>query len=247
MKKGFLALTCLVIFFCGSTVQASTALKYNVNASSSWVPYYIAGSAENPGILGELVPLLLAKANIEVEKNNYPPKRTNYALANGLLDFDFVSPSWFEDQKVGDDFVSSIAILVIQENIITLDKNAQKWQDVNQIKGKKIGTIRGYLYHDDAEFTRVDFTSERELIKALHKERVEAVISGDLPALYWAKKLNRPVTLAAIHSEGHLVMRLRKKHTALLPQINAAIAEFNQNGTTQSIIEKYTKQDVFSR
>ena len=42
-------------------------------------------------------------------------------------------------------------------------------------------------------------------------------------------------------------MRLRKEHLALLPQINAAIAEFNQNGTTQSIIDKYTKQDVFNR
>jgi polar amino acid transport system substrate-binding protein len=247
MKKCFIALTCLVMFFCGPTVQANTALKYNVNASSSWVPYYITESSKEPGILGELIPLLLAKANIEIEKHNFPPKRTNYALDNGLLDFDFVSPGWFPNQELGTLFVQSNPIIAIQENIITLEEKANDWQSIDNIKGKEIGTVRGYLYHDDAEFIRVDFTSERDLIRALYKNRVCAAISGDLPALYWAKKLNNPITLAAIHSKGHLVMRLRKEHAALLPQINAAIAELELNGTTQSIIDKYTKQDIFNQ
>jgi polar amino acid transport system substrate-binding protein len=247
MKKRFMALSCFFIFFCGSTVQANTALKYNVNASSSWVPYYIPDSSVEPGILGELVPLLLAKANIAIEKHNFPPKRTNYALDKGLLDFDFVSPSWFPNQELGSLFVQSDPIIAIKENIITLEEKAKDWQNIDQIKAKEIGTVRGYLYHDDAEFTRVDFLSERDLIKALHKNRVDAAICGDLPALYWAKKLNSPITLAAIHTQGHLVMRLRKEHAALLPRINAAIAEFKQNGTTQRIIDKYTKQDVFNQ
>jgi ABC-type amino acid transport substrate-binding protein len=211
------------------------------------VPYYITESPKEPGILGELVPLLLAKANIEIEKHNFPPKRTNYALDNGLLDFDFVSPGWFPNQELGTLFVQSNPIIAIQENIITLEEKANDWQSIDNIKGKEIGTVRGYLYHDDAEFIRVDFTSERDLIRALYKNRVGAAISGDLPALYWAKKLNNPITLAAIHSKGHLVMRLRKEHAALLPQINAAIAELELNGTTQSIIDKYTKQDIFNR
>jgi polar amino acid transport system substrate-binding protein len=247
MKKCFIALTCLVMFFCGPTVQANTALKYNVNASSSWVPYYITESSKEPGILGELIPLLLAKANIEIEKHNFPPKRTNYALDNGLLDFDFVSPGWFPNQELGTLFVQSNPIIAIQENIITLEEKANDWQSIDNIKGKEIGTVRGYLYHDDAEFIRVDFNYERDLIRALYKNRVGAAISGDLPALYWAKKLNNPITLAAIHSKGHLVMRLRKEHAALLPQINAAIAELELNGTTQSIIDKYTKQDIFNQ
>ncbi|KVX01125.1 substrate-binding periplasmic protein [Shewanella frigidimarina] len=247
MKKCFIAITCFAMFFCGPTVQANTILKYNVNASSSWVPYYITESPKEPGILGELVPLLLAKADIEIEKHNFPPKRTNYALDNGLLDFDFVSPSWFPNQELGTFFVQSNPIIAIQENIITLEKKANDWQSIDNIKGKEIGTVRGYLYHDDADFIRIDFTSERDLIRALYKNRVDAAISGDLPALYWAKKLNTPIAFAAIHSKGHLVMRLRKEHVALLPRINAAIAELELNGTTQSIIDKYTKQDIFNR
>jgi polar amino acid transport system substrate-binding protein len=241
MLIGFWLLTCCF------TLNAQTILKYSVNGSSGWLPYYIPNSPAEPGILGELVPLIFAQANIEIEKHNLPPKRTNYALDNGLLDFDFVSPGWFPNEELSTLFVQSNPIIAIQENIITLEEKANDWQSMDNIKGKEIGTVRGYLYHDDADFIRIDFTSERDLIRALYKNRVDAAISGDLPALYWAKKLKNPITLAAIHSKGHLVMRLRKEHAALLPQINAAIAELELNGTTQSIIDKYTKQDIFNR
>lgn len=247
MKRSVTAVACLMLCFISGFAFAQTTLKYNVNGSSSWVPYYIPNAPENPGILGEIVPLLLAKAQINIEKHNFPPRRTNYALDNGLLDFDFVSPSWFPNNDLGELFVQSSALLAIQENIITLKANAKDWQHADQLTGKAIGTVRGYLYHNDAEFTRVDFISERELIIALEKNRVKAAISGDLPALYWAKQLNSPITLAAIHSKGDLVMRLRKEHAALLPQINAAIAELQADGTIQHIIDKYTQQAVFEQ
>ncbi|MGB6137966.1 MAG: transporter substrate-binding domain-containing protein [Shewanella sp.] len=245
MKRSIITISCLVLFFISGFAFADTALKYNVNGSSSWVPYYIPDSPESPGILGELVPLLLAKANINNEKHNFPPRRTNYALDNGWLDFDFVSPSWFPNNDLGELFVQSSAIIAIEEYIITLASNAKDWQHNDNLKGQEIGTVGGYLYHNDSEFTRVDFTSEKDLIKALYKDRVKAAISGDLPALYWAKKLNCPVTLAALHSKGHLVMRLRKEHVALLPSINAAIAELQSNGTIDRIIDKYTQQAIF--
>ncbi|GGP80065.1 substrate-binding periplasmic protein [Shewanella ulleungensis] len=241
MKRSVIAVACFVLFFLTTPIYADTALKYNINGSSNWVPYYISNSPENPGILGELVPLLLANANIKIEKHSFPPRRTNYALDNGWLDFDFVSPSRFPNNDLGELFVQSSAIIAIEEHIITLASNAKDWQSSDNLTGQEIGTVGGYFYHDDTEFTRVDFSSERELIKALYKDRVKAAISGDLPALYWAKQLNCPVTLAALHSKGHLVMRLRKEHAALLPRINAAIADLQSNGTVSRIVDKYTK------
>ncbi|WP_434953340.1 substrate-binding periplasmic protein [Shewanella sp. HL-SH4] len=226
--------------------MANTVLKYNVNGSSSWVPYYVPNQPEHPGILGELVPQLLIQAKIDSEKQNYPPKRTNQALDSGLLDFDLVSPSWFPNEDMGDKFVTSDPIINIQENIISLKENAVAWQNIDSIKGQVIGTVRGYLYHDDAFFTRFDFTSERELIKALHKKRINAAISGDLPALYWSKQLNLPITLATVHSDGVLVMRLRKEHKDLLPRINTAIAILKDNGTIKTITDKYTLKAILS-
>lgn len=232
-----IAITALVL--TGQT-YAETVLKYNTNASSSWVPYYIPGQPDSPGILGELIPQILTLANIKNEKHNYPPKRTNQALDNGDLDFDIISPSWLPHGEMGPKFVRSTSMFTIKENIITLPSKAQQWADIAYIKGKRIGTVRGYLYHDDKEFIRVDFLSERELVRALHKGRIEAAISGDLPALYWSKEHGLPITLASVHSEGELVIRLRKEHAALLPKINDAISTLKTNGTIDALINKYT-------
>lgn len=246
MKPLFCTLSFTFCLLFSSQLIAETVLKYNVNGSSSWVPYYVPNQPEHPGILGELVPQILIQAKIDSEKHNYPPKRTNQALDSGLLDFDFVSPSWFPNKDMGDKFVTSDPIIEIQENIITLKENANTWANIASIKGQVIGTVRGYLYHDDNVFTRFDFTSERELIKALHKKRINAAISGDLPALYWSKQLNLPITLATVHSDGVLVMRLRKEHKGLLPRINAAIATLKANGTIKTITDKYTLQAILS-
>ncbi|WP_394129626.1 substrate-binding periplasmic protein [Shewanella maritima] len=227
--------------------QAAQPLRYNVNASSGWVPYYIPNQSEQPGILGELVPMIMAKAQVPIEKHNYPPKRTNQALETGLLDFDVVSPDWFENHDIGAKFVKSIAILPIKEYIICRTENAAYWQDLAKIKGQDIGTVRGYLYHDDDTFNRVDFTSERELVKAIDKKRVNLAISGDLPALYWANELGINIALAGIHSDGKLVLRIRKEHHALLPQVNLAISQLSQDGTIEALIEKYTGSAHFNK
>ena len=236
-KKIFVCISVLLFSF---PTFAVTTLKYNVNGSSGWVPYYIPNGSDGSGILGELVPKILSMAQIDIEKHNFPPKRTNQALATGLLDFDFVSPSWFAGGDMGEAFIQSEPVLNIQENIITLEQNTAAWADIDKIKGQSIGTIRGYLYHDADVFKRVDFASEKKLIMALHKNRVQAAISGDLPALYWAKQLNVPISLAAVHSKGVLVMRLRKEHHGLIPNINAAIVSLKKDGTIQQLVNKYT-------
>ena len=57
--------------FC-SSASADVVLKYNINGSSGWVPYYIPYQPENPGILAELVPKILVLAQIENEKHTQP-------------------------------------------------------------------------------------------------------------------------------------------------------------------------------
>lgn len=216
-------------------------LKYNITGSYSWYPYFIGDQAEAPGMITELIPMILSMAEIKGEILALPPKRTNNALETGQLDFDIVSPSWFEKQDLGPLFVKSAPIMQITEYVVTLPENVSKYKDISQIKGQEIGTVRGYLYHDDKDFIRADFTSEQELIKALDKHRVNAVIAGNYPALYWSTQLRISVALAAVHSDGDLVFRLRKEHADLLPAINQAIATLKANGKIDEIIKKYTQ------
>ncbi|WP_258191883.1 substrate-binding periplasmic protein [Shewanella morhuae] len=192
-------------------------------------------------MITELIPMILSLAKIEAEILDLPPKRTNNALETGQLDFDIVSPSWFVKQDLGPLFVKSTPIIKIIEYVVTLPENVIQYNDINQIKGKHIGTVRGYLYHDDKDFIRADFTSEQELVKALDKHRVDAIIAGNYPVLYWSTQLGIPVALAAVHSDGDLVFRLRKEHVNLLPAINQAIATLKANGKIDEIVKKYTQ------
>jgi polar amino acid transport system substrate-binding protein len=235
-----LLLACITVE-AQSADKPETILRYNISASDSWYPYYIAKAPERPGILGELIPKILSLAEIASQVHHFPPKRSNQALNSGLLDFDVVSPSWFETGDVGDNFMLSAPIMTIVEYIVVLEKNKPLWTTPHQIEGRSIGTVRGYAYHDDEKYNRVDFKSERELLLALHKQRVEAIISGELTARFWANELKLPISLAMEHSSGDLVIRLRKEHNSLLPSINNAIQTLKQSGEIQRVIDKYTQ------
>ncbi|MGI2065403.1 substrate-binding periplasmic protein [Shewanella sp. MF08487] len=234
----------LLILFLTQQQAFAQSLKYNITGSYSWYPYFIDHQAEAPGMIAELIPMILSLAKVEAEILDLPPKRTNKALETGLLDFDIVSPSWFAKQDLGPLFVKSTPIIQITEYVVTLPENVSQYRDINQIKGKEVGTVRGYLYHDAQHFIRTDFASEQELIKALGKHRVKAIIAGNYPALYWSAQLGIPVALAAVHSDGDLVFRLRKEHAALLPAINQAIATLKANGNIDEIIKKYTQPQI---
>ena len=230
-------LTSLFSFDYSNASQKEAVLRYDPAGTDTWIPYYI-GDKERPGILGELIPRILKEANIAGEIINLPAKRTQVALENGELDFDIISPSWFSNENVGEHYVLSNPIMPVSENYIYLpDTKFNK----ARLLTEPVGTVRGYYYHDEALFQRMDFGSERAIIQALAKGRIQYAISGDLPALYWAKRLNVNIELGTIHSDDYLVMRLRAEHQNLLKEINIAIAFLKQNEEIATIINKYTK------
>lgn len=52
----------LSVFHC-AYAHEKVVLSYDVTGSNSWIPYYIQ-NAQNPGILGELIPLVLAESGL---------------------------------------------------------------------------------------------------------------------------------------------------------------------------------------
>lgn len=216
----------------------ATALRYDISGSNAWYPYFIP-DAKQPGIVAELIDKILKHADIKGLPVSLPPKRTLLALANGELDFDVVSPSWFPGQQVSQEFVLSDGLIVIKEYIVTLPENQHRYPTLSATFGQKIGTIRGYLYNNDHLFERVDFNSEIQLIQALRKGRIQAAILGDLPAVYWAEQSRTKIAFATLHSAGDLHIRLRKEHRYLLSRINRAIAALKDTGELTQIVAHY--------
>jgi hypothetical protein len=220
-------------------------LKYDPSGSSSWYPYYI-NSGEKRGIVVDVVELILATANISGQEIILPPIRTNLSLENALVDFDLVNPEWLSEKEKSYGYVFSDTVIPIKEHIIYLSgtPTPENLGEEEQLEGQDLGTVRGYYYHNDHLFNRLDYPSEKELIKALFRKRLSFAIIGDKPALYWAKQLSVPIVLGPIHSDGFLRIRLRKERESLLPQINNAIQALKINGNISRIIEFYLALDI---
>ncbi len=229
-----LLLTLSLLTFSAFAEQNS--LRYNMSGSNNWVPYYMPDKA-TPGILGELIPLILVEAKIEGVQLNLPPKRTNQALLEGKLDFDTVCAEWFPNQEVGPEFVLSKPLFTVKEYFVGL-KDADKTAHLNH---DNIGTVLGYYYYDDSLFNRTDFKSERELVLALKKARVSRILIGDLTASYWGKRYDVNLDFQKLHTEGLLRLRLNKQKQHLLPKLNAAIDALTERGVIARIVSKYTR------
>lgn len=226
----------------GEKIESSPVVRYNLSASESWVPYGYFGNSARPGIFAEVLKAVLKRANISYEFYSYPPKRAQKAFDEGKLDIDFMSPEWFKNGDMGSKNVYSTGILDLSEYIVTLPENASVYSTPDSIYGKRIGTIAGYSYHDDDEFIRVDFLSESALIEGLKKQRFKAVILEGVTAAYWSEVHNVPIAYASIHSQGEIVMRLRKELDFLLPQLNSAIHALKDEGVIEKIIKRYQVQ-----
>ena len=213
-------------------------LRYDVSGSKGWYPYFV-DDQQNPGIVAEIVPRLLSMAKLEGISINLPPKRTAKALQLGLIDFDVFSPQWVASEQDSTHYVFTLPLFELKEMVITLKGNENNWPTPQSIHNHYVGTVRGYIYHNQAQFRRIDFATEKDLILALGMKRVEVVIAGDLPARYWAKQNNVDIVFASMHSKGKLHIRLKRNLDYLLPSFNKAIKHLHESGEIQRIINKY--------
>ena len=217
-------------------------LTYDVKGSGGWHPYFIPCNNGENGILPEILTFIFAEADIKGERIDFPVSRKERAFESGIIDFDFISPSWLSPEKDDTYFTFSAPIIPIREHIIFIQGQrlpANFLTEQQRIK-PHIGTVRGYLYHDEHMFNRVDYRSEKELIQALSLQRIEWGIAGDLTAHYWARELDVELVLGPIHSSGQLHMRLQKNKAHLLPRINAAIRTLKASGKLDTILARYT-------
>jgi polar amino acid transport system substrate-binding protein len=219
--------------------MADTVLRYDLGGTAGWVPYGFSGDEKKPGIFGDVAATIMAQAKVPAEPAYLSPKRAELAMLEGRLDFDFISPDWFKDGNVGDQFVTTLPLFVVREYFVTLPENQHLYPEPSSAYGQAVGTVAGYFYYDDEHFTRVDFLSENELVLGLEKDRFKVAILERYTALYWAQKHQIEIAFAALHTAGKMVIRLHKKHAHLLPQINQAILQLQEQDAIDRILLRY--------
>ncbi|WP_050548188.1 ABC transporter substrate-binding protein [Pseudoalteromonas sp. BSi20652] len=228
----------LFIFSTYASINA-TPLKYSISSSGNYYPYY-TNNPVKPGVLPEIIEKILNDANISASHVTLPTKRITKYLQNEVIDFDVISLEWLsESEQNSPQYIYSEPLINATEMIVSLPENINDWQNANSLYNKNVGTVLGYYYHDDNLFNRIDFPSEKELMIALSRKRIDVAIIGKLAALHWSKQFNVDIAFSQQYSHGLLKIRLLSKHKALLPAINKAINTLHNKGFIQQIADKY--------
>lgn len=217
-------------------------LYYDMDTKGGWVPFLIAEKPGKPGIMTDITTVIQRYLEVRFVPVNFPQKRAEIALKQGLMDFDFICLEWLENGVVGPEYVTSEPFFELTENFITLKKNAQLFPNRESLDQQRVGTIAGYFYFDDHTFIRTDFLNENQLMLGLKHGRFNVIILEQETAKYWAKINNVDISFAVLHSKGNFLMRIRKKHQGLLPAINEAIKQMKASGELQVILDNHNTQ-----
>ena len=239
-----LFLTLSLLMSSSSGASESRRLYFDLGLESGWIPFHRDFDGQSPGVFRLVTRAITQQTGIEFIPVNLPPKRAELALQAGLVDFDFVCLQWFADGNPGEQFVLSEPLFSIREYIITLKENAYKFAQPESYKGKPIGTIAGYFYHNAEDFIRVDFLSESLLMQGLQKQRFEGIIMEQGTATHWARVHDVDIAFATLHSDGYLRIRLHNKYQPYLPEINSAIKSLRESGEMAKILKQFSLEEL---
>jgi ABC-type amino acid transport substrate-binding protein len=216
-------------------------LTYDVSGSDAWAPYFMLDDqGREYGIMPELTKAIFELAQLQATSVNYPPKRTATSIQQGTLDMDIINPEWISDRQLRDSFVYSDSIIEVKEYYMAKqDFDAERFFTLKNKELQSVGMVRGYYYHNDKDYQRINFPSERVLLEAIDKDRVNVIICDNLTASYWRKANTAPLALLKIHSQGYLKLRMRPELAPIIPHLNRAIAQLHRDGTVNKILAKY--------
>ncbi|MEI0517515.1 basic amino acid ABC transporter substrate-binding protein [Brachyspira murdochii] len=127
----------------------------------------------------------------------------------------------------------SIVVLSNNTDITTFDNFA----------GKKVGVVLGYT--GDilvSEMTNVEvqkFNATSETILALKSQKVDAVVLDYEPAKNYVAQNNELKLIETDSATEEYSIAMRKDDTELLTKVNDALKTINENGTYETLLNKY--------
>ncbi|WP_231731008.1 substrate-binding periplasmic protein [Lacimicrobium alkaliphilum] len=212
-------------------------LYYDQGVEGRWVPYQRGAVAGTTGVFQQMTDAISRHVDIDFKTVNFPAKRAQKAMKDGLIDLEFISLEWLPGGEAGEAYVVSEPLFEVNEYIVTLQGNQHLFPNRQAYYGRTLGTIAGYYYFDDDKFQREDFLTESLLIQGLKRDRFKGAILERETAKFWASVHKADIAFATLHTEGVLRIRLQKDKAHWLALINQGIAAIKASGELADILE----------
>jgi polar amino acid transport system substrate-binding protein len=239
MKKKLaliLSLSLALVMLTGCS-QSGKTLTMATNAE--FPPYEYHDGTEIVGIDVEIAQAIADKLGRELVIEDMAFDSVIMAVQSGKADIAMAGLTITEDRKESVNFstpytTASQVIIVKEDSDITSPDDL-----VGKRVGVQLGTT-GDIYVDDIE----DATVERygkgfEAVQALLQDKVDAVMIDNQPAQVFVSQNEGIKVVDEAFTVEEYAAAIAKDNTELLDQVNDAIAELEESGELQAIIDKY--------
>lgn len=237
----------------GMTTGASAAGALRIGVSDSDAPPIVILSPDNqllqPSLTKNLLDPLAAELGMKPAYTVIARKRIENALETGKVDIICnANPEWYANaSRLGwtREFYPQI------ERVISL-KDVADIRQVDDMAGRRIGTIRGYSYPGlehlwaAGRTARVDESRLDFLVKSLQKHLTDVAISSELEVAWWAKSNPQEAKLLKQHpvtiSYMPTMCAVSPHSTVSVERLNQGIEALKRSGKINAVLKSYAWQ-----
>lgn len=224
--------------------------KLHMATNAAFPPYESVGdSGEYEGIDVEIAQKIAEKLGLELVIDDMDFSSVVTSVQTGKEDIAMAGLTVTDERKQNINFTDSYATAV-QVIIVPEDSDIKT---VDDLEGKKIGCqegTTGYLYCSDTpenggygEENVVAYPNGANAVQALLTGKIDCVVIDNEPAKqYVAENEGLKILDTEFVSEEYAI-GVNKDNNGLLTAVNNALNELKDDGTVQSIIDKYIKAD----
>lgn len=208
--------------------------------NATFPPYEYYEGSEIIGIDTEIAKAVADRLGLELKIEDMEFNSIIIAVTQGKADIGLAGMTVTEERKEAVDFSDSYAT-GIQAVIVTEDSSIASIDDLN---GKKIGVqlaTTGDIYakEDFGEENVEAYNKGADAVMALKQGKVDAVIIDNQPAISFVNSTDGLKILDTEYAVEDYAAAIKKGNTALTEAFNSALAELKEDGTIQSIVDKY--------
>ena len=215
--------------------------KLTMSTNAAFPPYEMTtDSGDLEGIDIEVAGAIAKKLGLELQVDDMDFDAALLAAQQGKSDIVMAGVSVTEErQKVmefSDSYATGVQVIIVKED--------SEIASVDDLEGKMIGTQRGttgniYCTDDYGEDHITTYDNGLTAVQALMNGQVDCVVIDQEPAKAFVAANQGLKILETEYVSEDYAIGMAKGNTALQSAVNKALAELQEDGTVQSIVDKY--------
>ena len=217
-----------------STSADGGTLRMGTNAT--FPPYEFVGDDGNvQGIDADIAAAIADKLGMKLEITDMEFDSLIPALA-GMT----VTPDRQENVDFSDSYAKGVQVIIV--------KDGSDIASPDDLEGKSIGVQTGttgdiYCTDDYGQENVKQFNNGPLAVAALVNDQIDCVVIDQEPAKNYVAANSGLKILDTAYADEDYAIAIKKGNTELLDKVNGALKELQDDGTVQSIVDKYITTD----